>query len=489
MVQGKPTENLSFSKRKQLLKEICSRLPFSLVPDPGHPALFQMIPFENDFCALQEKIRQNGGEGIVAKLLSSRYERKRSPNWLKLKNWKRTACLITAYNKVNGYFRVGVWKGKNIVNLGGFKNGLRKEEREALIRVMRKNRQSEDETFLYVPPGIVIEILFLEWNNGEFREPYFSRFLFERSPESCTESDFFQSIRTFPMEISHPEKQLWKNPSISKMDYLFYLDEIYPYIAPFLKDRPLTVIRFPHGLFGEGFFQKNGPEQVPDYVETACLDGIRYILCNNRETFLWLGNRLALEFHIPFRKVHSNQPAEIVIDLDPPTRNEFPLAVKAARLIKEEIVDRFGLAAFLKVSGNRGLQIYFPLSENSGLDWKDTRLFTKFIARYCVSTHEQLFTLERLKEKRGNKLYIDYVQQGEGKTIIAPYSVRANERAGVAAPLYWEELTADVKPDGFSMDDVLHRLKTVGDPLKSYFSVDNDEPIKKMIRVLRNEKP
>ena len=139
-----------------------------------------------------------------------------------------------------------------------------------------------------------------------------------------------------------------------------YLQRISPYMLPFLKDRLLTVIRFPHGVPGESFYQKNSPDYVPDFVATKKMDDINYIMCNDIETLLWLGNQLALEFHIPFQTVHTNNPTEIVFDLDPPSVKEFSLAVEAAQQMKV-IFDQFRLHSFVKTSGGKGIQLYIPI--------------------------------------------------------------------------------------------------------------------------------
>lgn len=202
------------------------------------------------------------------------------------------------------------------------------------------------------------------------------------------------------------------------------------------------------------------------------MDDINYIMCNDLETLLWLGNQLALEFHIPFQTVHTNNPTEIVFDLDPPSVKEFSLAVEAAQQMKV-IFDQFRLHSFVKTSGGKGIQLYIPLEEDS-FTYEETGIFTKFICDFLVEQQPKWFTTERLKKNRGNKLYLDYVQHKEGKTIVAPFSPRGNELGLIATPLKWEEVKESLKPDTFTIPSVLDRITKQGDSFK-YFRVNSEK--------------
>jgi DNA ligase D len=285
--------------------------------------------------------------------------------------------------------------------------------------------------------------------------------------------------------ITSPDKPLWPKPGIVKIEFINYLSKIAPYILPFLKNRALTVIRYPHGVGDERFYQKNCPDYAPDFVQTVREDDIEYIVCNNLQTLLWLGNQLAFEFHIPFRTSNNASPSEIVMDLDPPSRNEFTLSVEAALLIKE-VCDNLHLKTFIKTSGNKGMQIYIPLPENK-VSFNETRLFTEFLAHYLIEKEPNWFTIERLKKNRGNRCYIDYIQHAEGKTIIAPYSVRGNEDALVAAPLFWNEVKQSLKPEFFPLTIIEKRLKEKGNPFENFFMSKQTQPIFPVIRALKEK--
>ncbi|MDF2946267.1 MAG: ligase [Bacillales bacterium] len=273
------------------------------------------------------------------------------------------------------------------------------------------------------------------------------------------------------LKITNPDKPLWKDPHYTKESYIAYLIQVAPLILPFLENRALTVIRYPHGIPGESFYQKNCPEYAPSFVHTEKIEDNNYILCNDLSTLIWLGNQSAIEFHVPFQTVESYKPVEIVIDLDPPNRDRFPLAIKAAQEIKV-ILDSFKIKGYPKLSGNKGIQIHIPLKGTS-LSYDETRLFTGFIAEYLVEKFPNDFTIERLKKNRENRLYIDYIQHAEGKTIICPYSTRGNENATVATPLFWEEVNDSLKVDKYNISYVLKRISNKENPMDGFFSQEN----------------
>ncbi|MCM3719078.1 non-homologous end-joining DNA ligase [Fictibacillus phosphorivorans] len=285
--------------------------------------------------------------------------------------------------------------------------------------------------------------------------------------------------------LTSPDKPLWPELQIVKVEYINYLTHLAPFMLPFLRNRALTVIRYPHGVGDERFYQKNCPDYAPSFIQTVQKENINYIMCNNLPTLLWLGNQLAFEFHIPYRTSDTSYPSEIVMDLDPPSRDEFKLSVEAALMIKE-VCDSLRLTTFIKTSGNKGMQIYIPLPADQ-VTFEESRLFTEFLAHYLIEKEPRWFTIERLKKNRGNKCYIDYIQHAEGKTIIAPYSVRGNEDALVAAPLYWHEVKQDLRPELFPLTVIHDRIKEIGDPFQDFFSTKNKQPISPVIQALKEK--
>ena len=289
------------------------------------------------------------------------------------------------------------------------------------------------------------------------------------------------TVEDVEVTITNAEKVLWKG--ITKGDYLNYLARISPLMLPFLHNKPLTVIRYPDGINGEAFYQRNCPEYAPDFIKTVEHHDNNYIICSDLPSLLWLGNQAAIEFHIPFSPYQTEKPSEIVFDLDPPSKEAFYLAVQAAKQLKANL-DRLHLTGFLKLSGNKGLQIHIPLPFDT-FTYEQTKVFTSFMAKFLVETNPNLFTIERLKKNRNDRLYIDYVQHASGKTIIAPYSPRGNAEGIVAAPIEWNELTDELTPTDFSMENVLKRKLT---PFRHYEKVRDEQPLKKILDWLLIEK-
>jgi bifunctional non-homologous end joining protein LigD len=477
-----------YTKRKKELKKLCSTLEIPLKPDPSNPGVIQMVPYFTDWKKVWSEVTNEEGEGVVAKLSDSKWEEgKRSNSWLKIKNWKKCLCFITSVDVNNDYFHIGVFDHDIVKQIGLFHFGISSNDKKTLKEIIKKNHSRKEGSHYFIEPAICVEVNYLNWHEQQLREPHFHQFMFSTSPEDCTMEQFLQKESSLPqnVEITHPDKPLWESPPITKLDYIRYLRRISVVMLPFLRNRPLTCIRFPHGLFGESFYQKNVPDYAPDFVETHVQDEIEYIICNELESLMWLGNQLALEFHIPFQKADQLDVNEIVFDLDPPGRQQFSLAVKAA-LIMKELFEGMHLQSFVKTSGNKGLQVYIPLP--SGYSWKDTGLFTEFIAHYLVSNYPDDFTIERMKKNRKGRLYVDYIQHGEGKTIIAPYSLRGNDKALVAAPLWWHEVNEELTPEQFTMEAVLSRFTRLGCPFSQFDWVKDDQPFQEVISFLKGNK-
>lgn len=261
--------------------------------------------------------------------------------------------------------------------------------------------------------------------------------------------------------ITNPNKILWPDLQITKLEYIQYLIDMSDYLLPYVKNRLLTTIRYPDGVDGKFFYQKNIPDYAPDWILRREWKGTTYILLNDLPTLIWLGNQACLEFHVPFNVYDDDQhPSEIVFDLDPSDPDNFRLVLDVALLIKE-ILDSLGLVSIPKTSGATGLQIYIPIQKR--YTYAETNKFNAFIARYLAEKYPQLVTLERLVKKRGNKLYVDYLQHGEGKTLAAPYFPRARKKATVSAPVSWEEVQTGLHPHDFTLFNIKERVKEKGD--------------------------
>lgn len=261
--------------------------------------------------------------------------------------------------------------------------------------------------------------------------------------------------------ITNPDKPLWPEAGVTKSMYLQKLAELSPYLLKYCRNRLLTTIRYPHGIHGEFFYQKNAPEPLPPYVKTAVHEGINYIVMEDLPVLLWLGNLAALEFHPSLHYVGSALPCEWMIDLDPSLPEE-PRIMEAAHLVGQTLRS-LGIQSVPKTSGATGVQIIVPIQ--SGITFEELRTLGHFVGMYVCQKHPDLFTLERLKKDRGNKIYFDYLQHYGGKTLAAPYTPRAREHASVSTPLLWDEVAADVRPKDFHLLNIGARLAEKGDLL------------------------
>lgn len=487
-IEGTSLTSKEYSARKKALKDLFVKSSLPLKPFYGSSSRLHMIPFYREFSEIWIKIRSFDGEGLIAKDGGSPWEEgRRTSTWRKVKNWRKASCFILSHDNQNGYYEVGVFKKEKIISIGSFYFGISPEEKQALNSIIKENAYKSERGKSFVHPGLCVELNYLEWYENQMREPHFHQFLFQSKPEECTWERLMMDEASLPeaVDITHPQKPLWESPPIDKLNYIRYLRKAASRLLFFLHQRPLTVIRLPHGMFGESFYQKNCPDYAPPFIKTVKHENIDYIVCDDLETLMWLGNQLAIEFHIPFQKAGSSYVNEIVFDLDPPSRDYFQLAVKAALEMKK-LFDQMNLISFIKTSGNKGLQVYIPLPE--GYSWSDTHLFTEFIADYLTNQYPDEFTTERLKKNRHNRLYVDYIQHAEGKTIICPYSPRANGDALVSAPLFWDEVNEELRPEHFTMQTVVERLQKKGCPFAGYEEAKEKQNIKDILAFLKSNK-
>ncbi|MRN51593.1 non-homologous end-joining DNA ligase [Paenibacillus monticola] len=259
--------------------------------------------------------------------------------------------------------------------------------------------------------------------------------------------------------ITNPDKLLWPEMGITKEIYLQKLAALSPYLLRYCQNRLLTVIRYPHGVPGMSFYQKNAPEPLPPFVKTATQDNITYIMLQGLPELLWLGNLAALEFHPSLHYAGSELPCEWMIDLDP-SREVEPRIMEATAIVGD-VLRSLGLNSVPKTSGATGVQIIVPI--HPGVTFDGLRRIGHFVGRFVTEKHPELFTLERLKKNRGDKIYFDYLQHYGGKTLAAPYTPRARPLATVSTPLLWMEVEQNVSPTDFHLLNIEERLSSKGD--------------------------
>lgn len=262
--------------------------------------------------------------------------------------------------------------------------------------------------------------------------------------------------------ITNPNKPLWPDDGITKLEFLDRLIALSSYLLSYTANRYLTTIRWPHGIRDESFYQKNCPKGAPDFVPTATLGDIRYIVLDSLPTLVWLGNLACLEYHPSLHYLEDELPAEWMLDIDP-TLPEEPRIMQAAKIVVD-LLASLGVQSVAKTSGATGVQVYVPIRR--GYTFEQLRRIGKFLGEYLVSAHPKLFTIERLKKDRGDLIYFDYLQHGYGKTLSAPYTPRAKPGGTVSTPLFPDELTPRVKPADFHLRNIEARLAAHGDLIR-----------------------
>lgn len=262
--------------------------------------------------------------------------------------------------------------------------------------------------------------------------------------------------------VSNPGKLLWPEKGITKAIFLERLAALSPWLLKHCRDRLLTTIRFPDGVHGKSFYQKNCPTPAPAFVETTRNESIDYVNLTGLPTLLWLGNLACLEYHASFDRISDPaHPTEWVLDLDP-SREEEPRIMEAA-LLAGDLLRSLGIDSTPKTSGATGVQLIVPLVKD--LTFDELRRIGEFVGRYLADKHKQLFTVERMKKDRGDAIYVDYLQHYQGKTIIAPYSPRARKAATVSTPLHWDEVRRNVAIADYNLLTIEERLRSEGDLL------------------------
>lgn len=276
-----------------------------------------------------------------------------------------------------------------------------------------------------------------------------------------------RSTRTRSVVFTNRSKVLWPRAGYTKGDLIDYYEEMADWLLPYLRDRPLSLNRFPNGIAGDSFFQKDTPEHAPDWLQTILVESkqhdeveTRFLLCNDRSTLLYVANRAAIELH-PWssRRESLESPDWAVLVLDS-TTDDFSVVVRVARAV-EELLRELELRPYLKTSGAQELHIYIPLV--AGYTYEQVRMFCEDVARAIAIREPALATIERSKPRRDGKVYIDFLQNRQGPTVVAPYVVRPVPAASVSAPLAWEELTDDLHPSNFTITNIAARAAQLGD--------------------------
>lgn len=258
------------------------------------------------------------------------------------------------------------------------------------------------------------------------------------------------------VEITHPDKILFPKGKITKQEMADYYARIASKMLPLIKDRPISMKRFPGGIKEEGFFQKNIPEGAPSWIKTYHVKkkeggSIDMILCNDKATLLWMANQNCITPHIWLSKWDKpDQPDMMVFDLDPPKGKKFEDVIEAALTLKKILETSYRLKSTVMLTGSKGVHVIVRLKRKAHFD--EVREKAKAIAEHLVASDPKKYTLEVRKEKRKGRLYIDIMRNSKGATVVAPYALRSLEGAPIATPLTWAQLKRpNLRSDSFTI--------------------------------------
>lgn len=265
-------------------------------------------------------------------------------------------------------------------------------------------------------------------------------------------------MKTAGIEISHPEKVIFPNKNITKGDMVSYYERIAPLMLPFLKDRPLTLQRFPGGINETGFYQKNAADYFPDFIETVEIETEEgtntQVICNDAPSLVYLANQGTVVFHTWLsRKDKLREPDKVVFDLDPPD-NSFT-EVKKAALVMRDFLNEKGIDPSLMTSGKSGLHLYF--TRRRGRDFDTVKEEVRSLAEEAAKLHPQLLTTKIRKNQREGKIFVDYLRNAYAQTAVCPYSLRATEEAGIATPVDWKELSKLKSSSHYNIENIFRR--------------------------------
>src|SRR6266496_5348054 len=293
-----------------------------------------------------------------------------------------------------------------------------------------------------------------------------------------------RSVGGHDLNFTNLSKVFWPKEKITKRELINYYYQVAPYMLPYMKDRPQTLIRYPHGIEGESFYQKDVTGKVPDWIKkfpySSEAGGNRnFLVCTNEASLLYIASIGGLEMHPWSSRVQTpDNPDWCIIDLDP-DKNPFEQVIQAAQTIKQAL-DDIDVPASCKTSGSTGLHIYIPLGAK--YTYEQSKEFGRRLVRIVHARIPGFTSIERLTEKRKGCIYLDFLQNRPQATLAAPYSLRPKPGATVSMPLHWEEVVKGLKMKNFTIFNAVDRVKEQGDIFKGVLAkgINLKQTLKKM---------
>jgi bifunctional non-homologous end joining protein LigD len=488
-IEGEPVVDLPLVERRKLLAGLLDRRNRTV----------RLSEAFDDGQALLDAAKQQQLEGIIAKRLDSRYlPGKRTRDWLKIKTHSEQEFIVAGFTKGTGRrassfgsLVLGYYAGDELVYAGNVGTGFNSKEIEKLLDKLRplkrdsapfrevpKMPKVRGSDVIWVEPKLVVQVEFAEWtHDGRLRAPSYKGLREDKAPEEVRrEEPIADVVRRGERELkfSNLDKVFFPVERITKGDLLEYYRAVAPVLVPHLKDRPFTMVRWPDGIEGKKFFQKDAPSHMPEWIPTfrtqvSTRDSprtkkwVNFPVVDDELALLWMVNMGCIDMNTWYSRADKpNRPDWVLFDLDPSPDVGFEETVQVALLVKQAL-DAFGLVGFPKTSSAEGMHILVPVERR--YTYADTRQFAEIVAGAIARTNRGLATTEWTKSKRRGVL-IDANQNGEGKTIASVYSVRPRPGAPVSTPLRWSEVNEDLDPLAFTMPVVLERIRKHGDLYK-----------------------
>ncbi len=500
-VEGFDLRSLPLVKRKALLRKV--------LPEAG--PLRYSEHFEKDGEALYDRAVGMGLEGIVAKKADAPYKSGRSDLWQKIRADKTGDFVVVGYTAPKGSrggfgaLHLGGYADGTLVYAGragsGFTGQMLKDVGDQLLRLEIPRPAfggpvpAEKESH-WVKPELVAEVRYKEvTGDGLLRQPVFLRFRDDKKPAECvipgggTGDEGGVAPAPLPtrppslvpppaVQFSNLEKIFWPDEQYTKGDLIEYYRAVSPWMLRYLAERPLVLTRYPDGINGKSFFQKDAPAYAQAFVRTVTIwseDSQReldYFVCDNEASLLYIANMAAILLHIWSSRVDTLEtPDWCILDLDP-KEAPFTDVVTVAQTVKA-LCDDIGLPAGIKTSGSTGLHVLIPLGRQ--VTYEQSRTLGGLLARVIAAQLPDIATVTRQVQKRGGKVYLDYVQNGHGRLLVAPFSARPLPGAPVSTPLEWREVTPKLDIRAFTIRTVPARMKQLkNDPLWPVLDLEPD---------------
>ena len=439
-------------------------------------------------------MRTLGIEGVVGKRADSPYRSGRSHDWIKVRGVRTGDFVVAGWvpNKSNardvGALALAEFRDDRLTFCGRLGSGLSEPVRKTLLHRLQALGEGEsldaDPDIRWVRPVLVCEAAYKEYTrDGRLRQPSFRRLRDDKPPRECTSAyDDPSPARVGPaprreVVVTNPDKVFFPEKGLTKNDLVRYYERVAEWMLPYLRNRPLVLTRFPDGIHGKSFYQRDAPDFVPEWVKRTSLwtqsedRDINYFMVDDAAALKYLANMGAIPVHVWHSRIESlERPDWCVLDLDP-KEAPFSDVIQVAREIRD-LLEEIDLPGYLKTSGASGLHILLPMTRR--LTHDQSRSLGELLARVIVSRRPDICTVVRAVRKRSSKVYIDYMQNRHGQLIVAPFSARAEAAASVSMPIRWSELNVRLKNANHHIENALRRLKRTGDPMRDLLTEEPD---------------